>query len=384
VTSNGLAEGAPLVKRALRIIRDQDAGACEGIGWLPLACRAAQEVWDDESWLALNTRLIQLARSVGALTVLQRALLSGSMIQLLASGCAVAVPMAQEAEAVGIVTGCPLGPYGRLPLAAWMGHDIETSSLIADAMLGVPARGEGRWRTAPYWAAAVLDNGLGKYEDALAAATRGAERQEELGLATWSLVELIEAAVRTGAPQQATQALKRLQARTEASSTEWALGIEARSRALVSEGEAAERLYLTAIGKLGRTLVRVDLGRAHLLYGEWLRRQGRRVDARVHLRAAHEMLVELGIEGFAERARRELEATGATLRKRTAAAEDLLTAQEAQIAWMAREGRTNAEIGVELFISPRTVEWHLHKVFTKLGITSRKQLGKTLMPTAVH
>ncbi|TCM46912.1 helix-turn-helix transcriptional regulator [Kribbella sp. VKM Ac-2568] len=380
VTSKGLAEGAPLVKRALRIVQDQEAGAGEGIRWLPLACRAAQEVWDDKSWHALTMRLIQLARSMGALTVLPRALLSGSMIQLLAGGCEAAIPMAREAEAVGIATGCPLGPYGRLPLAAWKGHDIETSRLIADAMIGVPACGEGRWRTAPYWAAAVLNNGLGRYEDALAAATRGCERHEELGLATWSLVELIEAAVRAGAPQQATHALKRLQARTEASSTDWALGIEARSRALVSGGEAAESLYLTAIDKLGRTLVRVDLGRVHLLYGEWLRRQGRRVDARIHLRTAHEMLVELGIEGFARRAGRELEATGATVRKRATVADDLLTAQEAQIAWMAREGRTNAEISVELFLSPRTVEWHLHKVFTKLGITSRRQLIQALVP----
>ncbi|MFI7063782.1 AAA family ATPase [Kribbella sp. NPDC050124] len=374
LTSKGLTEGAPLVNRALRNVRDQDAG--EGTRWLLLACRAAQEVWDDRSWHALTTRLIQRARSVGALTVLPRALLAGSMIQLLAAGCEAATSMALEAEAVGVATGCPLGPYARLPLAAWRGDDIESSRLIAEAMIGEPTR----LRTAPYWAAAVLNNGLGRYEDALTAATRGCERQEELGLATWSLVELVEAAARTGEQQQATDALKRLQARTEACATDWAVGIEARSRALVSEGQAAESLYLAAIERLDRTLVRVDLGRAHLLYGEWLRRQGRRVDARVHLRAAHELLAELGIEGFAGRAHRELEATGLPARKRAAVPDALLTAQEAQIAGMARAGRTNAEISVELFISPRTVEWHMHKVFTKLGITSRKQLAEALAP----
>ncbi|MEV0287013.1 AAA family ATPase [Kribbella sp. NPDC050820] len=384
LTSKGLVEGAPVVKRALRVVQDQEAGADEGIRWLLLACRAAQEVWDDRSWHALTTRLIQLARSVGALTVLRPALLSGSMIQLLAAGCDAAMSMTLQAEAVGIATGCPLGPYGRLPLAAWRGHDLETSRLIAETTIGVPAGGDGHWRTAPYWAEAVLNNGLGRYDDALSAATRGCERQEELGLATWSLVELVEAAARTGEMQQATDALKRLQARTEACSTDWALGIEARSRALVSEGQAAETLYLKAIDSLGRTLVRADLGRAHLLYGEWLRRQSRRIDARVHLRAAQELFVELGIDGFAGRARRELEATGLTVRKRASVADDLLTAQEAQIAGMARAGRTNAEISVELFISPRTVEWHMHKVFTKLGITSRKQLGEALAPAVVR
>ena len=239
----------------------------------------------------------------------------------------------------------------------------------------VVLRSEGTAIAVTEWASAVLGNSLGRYEEALAAAEQGSEYPDDLGLATWSMVELIEAAARTGLPERAAGAMRRVSATTRASGSDWALGIEARSRALLSEGESAERLYCEAIERLGRIGVRVELARAHLLYGEWLRRENRRVDAREQLRGAYEMLTAMGIAGFAERARRELLATGETVRKRTIETAGQLTPQEAQIARLAGQGLTNTEIGGELFLSPRTVEWHLRKIFIKLGISSRRQLS---------
>jgi DNA-binding CsgD family transcriptional regulator len=238
--------------------------------------------------------------------------------------------------------------------------------------------------TATHWAMAMLYNGLGRYDDALAAAERGSVGIDERGPATWSLIELIEAAVRTRAPERATAAMQRLLKTTDASSTEWARGIEARCRALLDPGESAEHFYLEAVERLGRVPEPTELARAQLLYGEWLRRQNRRVDARRQLRDAYETLQAMGIEGFAERARRELLATGGTVRKRSVDTRAELTPQEAEIARFAADGRTNAEIGVELFISERTVEWHLRKVFTKLGISSRRALREPadLLPVA--
>ena len=228
------------------------------------------------------------------------------------------------------------------------------------------------------WTRAVLYIGLGRYEEALAAAERAVEDPEELGLSTWAWPELIEAAARSGNADRAAEPLCRLADIARACGTEWALGLEARSRALLAEGDAAERLYREAIERLGRTRIRVALARAHLLYGEWLRRERRRVDAREQLRTAHAMFAEMGAEGFAERARGELLATGETVRKRSVETLDDLTPQEAQIARLASEGRTNPEIGAQLFVSPRTVEWHLRKVFSKLGVSSRKELGGAL------
>jgi DNA-binding CsgD family transcriptional regulator len=242
----------------------------------------------------------------------------------------------------------------------------------------VTLRGEGIGITVTEWATAVLGNGLGRYDEALAAAERASRYSGGLGLAAWSLVELIEAAARTGQPERAAEALGRLAESTRAAGTDWALGLEARSRALLSGGEIAERLYREAIQRLGRTRVRAELARAHLLYGEWLRRQHRRVDARKQLRLGYEMLTAMGIEGFAERARRELLATGETVRKRTVETVTELTEQEAEIARLAADGQTNPEIAAKLFLSPRTVEWHLRKVFAKLGIRSRKELREAL------
>jgi DNA-binding CsgD family transcriptional regulator len=224
---------------------------------------------------------------------------------------------------------------------------------------------------------AVLNNGLASYERAMQAAQRATAYSVELVVPSWAAVELVEAAVRSGHNDIAADALRRLAERTTPSGTDWARGVEARSRALLSEGDAAERLYLESIESLGNTRVRTELARAHLLYGEWLRRERRRIDARAQLRIAHDMLDTMGMDAFAERARRELQATGETARKRTiATGDEQLTAQEAQIARMAREGLSNPEIGVRLFISPRTVQYHLRKVFTKLGIESRSQLDR--------
>ena len=379
--TEGHAAGAPVMKRALSACRSQEASTEEALRWLPFACRLARDAWDDDSWHVLSTRLIERARQAGALRVLPGALLDGVAVRLAAGEPAMAASMTQEAEVVARATDNPMGPYGPLLLAAWGGREAEHHRLIAAATPEMMARGEGHWLTTAAWATAVLQNGLGRYDQALTAAEQGSQCPHELGLATWSLVELIEAAVRSGAPERAAGALRRLSEATGAAATDWALGIEARSRALLSDGEPAERLYLEAIRRLGRTRIRAELARAHLLYGEWLRRRNRRVDAREELRAAHEMLTVLGAEGFAERARRELLATGGTVRKRTVSTVstgDNLTAQEAEIARLAGYGHTNPEISTKLFISPRTVEWHLRKVFTKLGISSRKELRGAL------
>jgi len=235
-------------------------------------------------------------------------------------------------------------------------------------------RGEGNGIGIADWATALLSNGLGCHDRALAAAEQASAYPADVSTANWGLVELIEAAARAGSPKRGTGAMRRLAESTTVSGTDWALGVEARSRALLSDGEVAERLYREAIERLGHTQMRAELARAHLLYGEWLRRENRRTDAREQLRAAYQMLAAMGMDGFAERARRELLATGETVRKRTVETLTDLTAQEAQIARLARDGHTNQEIATRLYISPRTVEWHLGHVFTKLGIASRKDL----------
>jgi len=378
LTTEGHAAGAPLMSRALSAFRSQEASTDEALRWLPFACRMSRDAWDDDSWDVLSTRLIELARQTGALALLPIALLEGVAVRLAAGEPAIAASLTQKSAAVARATGNPVGPYGPLLLAAWAGREAEVTQLITAATAEMIARGEGQWQTTAAWATAVLYNGLGRYDQALTAAGQASENPHELGLATWSLAELIEAAVRTGAPKRAAGALRRLSERASAAATDWALGIQARSRALLSDDEPAERLYLEAIQRLGRTRIRTELARAHLLYGEWLRRRNRRVDAREQLQTAHEMLTVMEAGGFAERARRELLATGGTSRKRTIDTAYELTAQEAHIARLAGYGHTNPEISTQLFISPRTVEWHLRKVFTKLGISSRKELREAL------
>jgi len=281
-----------------------------------------------------------------------------------------------ELEAITEATGSHIAPYGALLRFAWLGREAEASSFIDSAIDGATSRGEGMGGSAGLMARAVLYNGLGRHADALVAAERGSEQFEDLAYGNQSLVELVEAASRCRQLNQAKDAVERLREWT--SSSEWAQGIEARCRALVSNGAEAERLHRQAISLLGRTRLRVEGARAHLLFGEWLRREGRRMEARDQLRQAHNMFTAMGVEAFAERARRELAATGERPRKRTVVISGQLTDREAQIARLAREGLTNPEIGTRLFLSHRTVEYHLGNVFNKLGITSRVELGQAL------
>jgi DNA-binding CsgD family transcriptional regulator len=370
--TEGYAAGLPILRRALSAFGPGLATEDE-LRWLWPACIAAIQLWDDGQWDVLSQRYVRLARDAGALGELPLALSARAGLELFAGELTAAAALTEE---VRQATPGHLGSYAALGLAAWSGRNDEVAALTEATIAAVTLRGEGIGITVTEWANAVLGNGLGRYHEALAAAEQGSRYPDEPGLATWSLVELIEAAARTGQPERATEALRRLASSTSVAGTDWAVGLETRSRALLSSGEVAERLYREAIQRLGRTRVRAELARAHLLYGEWLRRQHRRMDARKQLRLSYEMLTAMGIEGFAERARRELLATGETVRKRTEETVGELTEQEAEIARLAADGQTNPEIAAKLFLSPRTVEWHLRKVFTKLGIKSRKELGE--------
>ena len=374
ITESDLA-AAPMLKRALVAFRGGRVSREEEIRWLWFACHTALELWDDEAWRVLSSRLVELSRDAGALTELPLALNSLSVVHLFAGDFSTAAALVDEADAVNEVTGSELAPYGAVLLAACQGREDRASRLIEAAIKEVARRGEGMGLTVIHWASALLYNGFGRFQDALQAARRASEHAHD---PTRGLPELIEGAIRSGVPARAHDALQRLSQTTRATGTEWALGTEALSRALMSDNGAADALYREAIDRLGRTGVRLALARAHLLYGEWLRRERRRLDAREQLRTAHEMLTAMGFEAFADRAARELLATGETARKRTVDTGDELTAQEAQVARLARDGLSNPEIGARLFISPRTVEYHLHKVFAKLGIASRYQLHRVI------
>ena len=379
LTCQGYAVGAPALKHALRAFRDVQLSEEEELRWLWLACHIARALGDDVAWDELTARQVELARRAGALLLLPVALDDRIHVDLFAGRIAVAMSLAAEAAAVVEATGSRISLRGPIALANWRGREAEARTLIEARQQDVMSRGEGLWLAHTDWGSAVRYNGLGRYDDALAAAERAAAGARGLGVPTWVLADLIEAAVHSGKPERAAGPLARLTEIAEANGTDWALGFLARSRALLAEREAAEPLYREGIERLGRTRIRVALARTMLVYGEWLRRENRRVDAREQLRAAHEMLTSVGMEAFAERARRELLATGETVRKRTVETLDDLTPQEAQIGRMAADGFTNPEIGAQLFLSPRTVEWHLRKVFGKLGISSRRQL-RTALP----
>jgi DNA-binding CsgD family transcriptional regulator len=297
---------------------------------------------------------------------------------LLQSGrFAEAAALIEEADAISDASGHQAVMLASFELTAWRGREAETLRMI-DRMTRVARTVRfGRPISLGHYSKAILYNGLGRYPEALTAAQQACEH-EDLDLYGRSLVELVEAGVRSGKVDLASDALERLVERTALAGTDWARGIEARSRALLTDGPAAEALYVEAIDRLTRTRIRAELARGHLLYGEWLRREGRRTDAREQLRPAHEMLTGMGAEAFGERARRELMATGETVRKRRVDTRNELTAQEAQIARLAADGHTNPEIGAQLFVSPRTVEWHLRKVYTKLDISSRRELRRAL------
>ncbi|MGX9787573.1 helix-turn-helix transcriptional regulator [Mycobacterium sp. MMS18-G62] len=384
--TRGPVVGLPKLRAALGSIQSEVQRRSGGdvLRWLWLAFpiaqeTAAHELWDDEAWHQLATHAVRLARDAGALAVLPAALVYRAGVHVHAGEFAAASALIEEADAITAATGHSPLKYHSVVLAAWRGDETAAVRLIEAGVQDATARGEGRVVALAGYATALLYNGLGRYQDALAAAQRACEH-EDVGFFGWTLVELIEADARSGEHEVAVEALQRLEERTLVSGTDWALGILARSRALLSGGSEAGELYREAIERLARTRVVVHLARAHLLYGEWLRRENRRVDAREQLHIAHEMLSRIGAEAFADRCRRELLATGETVRKRTTGSGGGLTAQEAQIARLAGEGLTNQEIGAQLFISSHTVEWHLRKVFAKLGIKSRRQLRGASSP----
>jgi DNA-binding CsgD family transcriptional regulator len=380
--TEGYAASAPTLTRALELVLALDVADDEVGCWIWLAggrtsAIVALELWDAESWHALAAREAQFARDTGALVHLQFALNLLARSHMLAGDLTAAALVIDEDRLIGEVTGNPPLGTTETTLAAWRGQEAEASGLIEATLQAGTARGLGTRVTFANYARSVLYNGLGRHDVARDAAWELFER-DQVGVGPFVVPELAEAASRTGDVALVRAALEWLSERTRVTPSEWALGIEARVRALLSEGEVADTLYRESIERLGRTRVRVELARAHLLYGEWLRREHRRVDAREQLRAAHEMFASMGAEAFADRARRELLATGETVRKRTVETRGELTAQEAQIARLARDGLSNPEIGTRLFISPRTVQYHLRKVFIKLDIRSRSQLDRVL------
>jgi DNA-binding CsgD family transcriptional regulator len=374
--TDGHTAAAPMLRRATSVFASNEVSAEDSFRWGWLVPGACTALWDDESYYAINARQLQLARDAGALARLPIDLTALAVYMTRWGDFARAAEAIAEVDAVTSATATRIAPYGAMMLAAFRGRELEASTLIESAIKDATAGGQGTGVQTAQWVAAILFNGLGRYEQALAAARQASEGN--ISVNDWALTELIEASTRTGEDRLAADALERLAEATHASDTDWGLGIEARSRALVSEGETAERLYREAIKRLGRTRLRPELARAQLLYGEWLRREGRRTDARAQLRTAHELLVAIGMEAFAGRARIELQATGERVRRRTVETHDELTAQERHIAQLARDGLSNAEIAARLFLSPRTVEWHLRKVFTKLGISSRMGLHDAL------
>ena len=378
LTCQGYAAGAPALKVALRAFRDARLSEEDELRWLWLAGRIARALADDEAWDELTARHLELARRAGAFSALPVALTDRVLVELFSGRIGVAMSLAAESDAVVEATGSHVALRTAIVVANWRGREAEAVELIDARRQDVLRRGEGLWLAANDWGSAIRYNGLGRYEEALAAAELAAGAARGLGPPILLLAELIEAAARSGQAERATGPLAQLAEIAHVAGTDWALGTHARAAAMLAEGEAVERLYREATERLSHLKTRATLARAHLLYGEWLRRQHRRVDAREQLRIAYTMLSEMGAEAFAERARRELRATGETVRKRTVQTLDDLTAQEVQVARLAADGHTNAEIGAQLFLSPRTVEWHLTKMFGKLGISSRKQLRSAL------
>ena len=373
LVTDGPAAAGPLLRQAVHVFATGTISREEGLwsGWM-----AATVLWDADAARAIIMRQIQLGRAVGALEELPVNLIALAYDDAWRGDFEAAASLVVETDAIAEATGSRIAPYVPMFLAALRGHQGELTPLVEAALAAAEAEGQGAAVTNAHWSAAILHNGLGRYAGALAAAGQ-ARDDSHLFVSVWVLPELVEAAMRSGRAEDATDALERLAERTQAGGTDFGLGIEVRCRALLRQGRAAEGLYGEAIERLGRAGIRTELARAHLLYGEWLRREGRRLDAREQLRTAHDMLAAIGMEAFAERARLELIATGETVRRRSVET-TTLTAQEAHIARLARDGHTNSEIGAQLFLSARTVEWHLRKIFAKLDIGSRRGLPAAL------
>ncbi|MGZ4332345.1 MAG: helix-turn-helix transcriptional regulator, partial [Solirubrobacteraceae bacterium] len=377
LVTEGRVAAAPLLTRATAMFAKEASPAQENFRWGWLTTTPPNVLWDEDSWHAISARHLKEARDAGALARLPIDLADWAIFVTSCGDFDAADGTIAELHAIMKATGTLIAPYVQMLLAALRGQS-DVLPLIESTIRDAGTSGQGLSVQWAEWTSAILFNGLGRYDRALASAQRAAEDTPQLQISPWALTELIEAAVYAGKPDAAAGALEQLTAATAPSSTDWALGAQARCRALWSEGESAERLHREAIERLARTRRRPELARAHLLYGEWLRRENRRIDARVELRAAHNQFASIGMEAFADRARAELQVTGEKVRKRTVETRDDLTAQERQIAALARQHLSNPEIAARLFLSPRTVEWHLGNVFTKLGIGSRRELSGAL------
>ena len=374
MTTEGCTAGVPALQRAVSAfvsgaVSEEETLRC----WQ--APHAGALVWDCESVDLLSARQAKVARDFGALTEAPVGLSTRAFLHLFTGDFGAATSLAAEVASVSEAANCSVAPYAAVALAALRGREAETAALTESGARDAERRGEGKALTFFQWATALLSNSLGRYDEALAAAERASDDSVVHFFVSWSLVELVEAAARSGKPERAAAALGRLAEHTSASGTDWALGVEARARALVSRPAEAEHYYREAIERLGRTPLKLELARAQLLYGEWLRRQRRRRDARDQLRAACEFFDCAGAMAFAGRARSELRATGEHARKRTFTTSDALTTQEALVARLAGEGASNRQIAEQLYISPATVAYHLRKVFTKLGLSSRRELA---------
>jgi DNA-binding CsgD family transcriptional regulator len=376
VITDGHAAAVPILRHAVVAVADIPIEDVLRWGWMATAASAL--VWDFDSMHTISQRMVQLVRSAGALAPLPTYLAQVGITTTWMGDFEGAESIIAESDSVAAATGSRIAPYTLLRLRALQGRGDEASATIANAIRLAAAVGQGMATAWASWAAATLENGLGHYAEAAAAAEQAASDSLNPWMTMWSLPELVEAAARSGKPDQAREARDRLAETTQPVGNDVSLGIEARSSALLSKGDQAEERYVEAVERLGRTRLRPDLARAHLVYGEWLRREGRRVDAREQLRTAYDMFSAIGMEAFGERTRRELVATGETIRRRTIESLEELTPQEMQIARLASDGRSNSEIAANLFLSPRTVEWHLRKVFAKLGITSRRELRAAL------
>jgi DNA-binding CsgD family transcriptional regulator len=379
LVAEGPGAGTSVSKRALDAFRGDAISTEERLRWTWLAGRTAAFIWDYDTWDTLSRRQVEAARAAGALSVLPLTLSTTAGVRLFAGRLAEAESLFEQAEAVADATDTRTAQYAAVLLAAFRGSEPKARALLDAAVVDFSSRGEGMGVTLTKCAEAALYNGLARYEEAFLAAEVGLEDPNELWFWPWVAVELTEAASRTGRSAAATAAFERLCESTSASGTAWAAAVEDRCRALVSEGELVEKLYRSAIDRLAPTVLRLDLARTHLLLGEWLRRESRPADAREELRVAYRLFTEFGSESFAERARVELRATGERMRKGTPNSSGRLTPQEARAARLVAQGCTNVEIAAQMFISPSTVEYHLHKVFRKLGIRSRTQLAKQIL-----